>query len=130
MNRHRPGGGNIEIELKLELRLNDFDDVTQAEDIDSEDEDDRDCQEPNRRAGVHPTFLILIVEPEQDIGEHHHPWHDPAQETQHLDTSLSIKERLDEEHPEEDSLAQHPGVSGHHEVSGEDVESSTPDTVI
>ena len=130
MNRHRPGGGNIEIELKLELRLDDFDDVTQTEDIDSEDEDDRDCQEPNRRAGVHPTFLILIVESEQDIGEHHHPWHDPAHETQHLDTSLSIKERLDEEHPEEDSLGQHPGVCGHHEVSGEDMESSAPDTVI
>ena len=90
--------------------MNDFDDATQTEDVDSEDEDDRDSQEPNRRAGINPTFLILIVESEQDIGEHHNPRHEPASEAQHLDISLVIQERLDEEHPEEDSLAEHPGV--------------------
>ena len=90
--------------------MNDFEDVTQTEDVDGDDEDDRDCQEPDRGAGVHPTLVVLIVESEEAIGEHHHRWHPPASETQHLDTSLLLKERFEEEHPEEDSLAQHPGV--------------------
>ena len=70
----------------MDLCLNNFEDVIQTEDIDGDDEDDRDCQEPDRRAGVHPTFLILIVESEEAIGEHHQPWHAPASEAQHLDT--------------------------------------------
>ena len=90
--------------------MNDFEDVTETEDIDNDDEDDRDCQEPNRGPGVHPAFLILIVESEGDVGDHHQAGDDPASETQDLDTSLLVKERFEEKHPEEDCLTQHPGV--------------------
>ena len=91
--------------------MDDLEDVTETEDIDGDDEDDRESEEPDRGAGVHPTFLILKVESEEDVGEHHHPGHHPASETEHLDTSLLVHERFDEKHPEEDSLPQHPGVS-------------------
>ena len=78
---------------------------------------------------IHPTQFILILETEDDIREDDEDGHDPAKNAQEDQECLLLNEGLDQNHPEEGSLSQHPAVGGHHEVGGEDMETSAPDSV-
>ena len=68
---------------------------------------------------IHPTQFILILETVDDIREDDEDGHDPAKNAQEDQKSLLLNEGLDQNHPEECSLSQHPAVGGHHEVGGE-----------
>jgi len=78
---------------------------------------------------IHPTQFILILETEDDIWEDDEDGHDPAKNAQEDQECLLLNKGLDKNHPEECSLSQHPAVGGHHEVGGEDMETSAPDSV-
>ena len=78
---------------------------------------------------VHPAQLIFILKSVEDVGEDDEDWQNPAQDAQHHQEHLLLYEGLDQDHPEESSLGQHPAVGGHHEVGCEDVEAPTPDSI-